>query len=149
MLYPSFSFRSYLFMVSIISFMPLSLFLILCFEILPSSYFVLKYFTMYSFLKKFWTFFYCGKKYIQYKSYHFSHTVQWHSVCSYHCVAITTPDTYKFTFPPLFYSYIFGCTGCLLLHRLFSSCKERGLLFPVAAHGLLIVVASLVAGHGL
>ena len=30
----------------------------------------------------------------------------------------------------------------------FSSCGERGLLF-VAVHGLLIVVASLVADHGL
>ena len=30
----------------------------------------------------------------------------------------------------------------------FSSCVERGLLF-VAVHGLLIVVASLVAEHGL
>ena len=30
----------------------------------------------------------------------------------------------------------------------FSSCGERGLLF-VAEHGLLIVVASLVAEHGL
>ena len=32
--------------------------------------------------------------------------------------------------------------------RLFSSCGERGLLFHVV-HGLLIVVASLVAEHGL
>ena len=32
--------------------------------------------------------------------------------------------------------------------RLFSSCRERGLLF-VAVHGLLIAVASLVAEHGL
>ena len=30
----------------------------------------------------------------------------------------------------------------------FSSCGERGLLF-VVVHGLLIVVASLVAEHGL
>ena len=30
----------------------------------------------------------------------------------------------------------------------FSSCGERGLLF-IAVHGLLIVVASLVAEHGL
>ena len=30
----------------------------------------------------------------------------------------------------------------------FSSCGERGLLF-VAVHGLLIAVASLVAGRGL
>ena len=32
--------------------------------------------------------------------------------------------------------------------RLFSSCGEQGLLF-VAVRGLLIVVASLVAEHGL
>ena len=32
--------------------------------------------------------------------------------------------------------------------RAFSSCGEQGLLF-VAAHGLLIAVASLVAEHGL
>ena len=32
--------------------------------------------------------------------------------------------------------------------RLFSSCVERRILF-VAAHGLLIAVASLVAEHGL
>ena len=32
--------------------------------------------------------------------------------------------------------------------RAFSSCGERGLLF-VAVHGLLIVVAFLVAEHGL
>ena len=39
----------------------------------------------------------------------------------------------------------------LALHccaQAFSSCGERGLLF-VAAHRLLIVVASLVAEHGL
>ena len=32
--------------------------------------------------------------------------------------------------------------------RAFSSCSERGLLF-VAVRGLLIVVASLIAEHGL
>ena len=32
--------------------------------------------------------------------------------------------------------------------RAFSSCREWGLLF-VAVHGLLLVVASLVAEHGL
>ena len=32
--------------------------------------------------------------------------------------------------------------------RAFSSCDERGLVF-VAVHGLLIVVAFLVAEHGL
>ena len=34
------------------------------------------------------------------------------------------------------------------VHRLSSSCGERGLLF-VAVRGLLIAVASLVAEHGL
>ena len=32
--------------------------------------------------------------------------------------------------------------------RAFSSCSKQGLLF-IAVHGLLIVVASLVAEHGL
>ena len=42
--------------------------------------------------------------------------------------------------------YLFILTfGCALA---FSSCGKRGLLF-VAVHGLLIVVASLVAEHGL
>ena len=45
--------------------------------------------------------------------------------------------------------FIFGCFGSSLLHESFLSiCGERGLLF-VAVHGLLIVVASLVAEHGL
>ena len=49
---------------------------------------------------------------------------------------------------------IFGCTGSSLLHRLFSSCGERGYSL-VAVHGLLIVVAFLAAeqsglwAHGL
>ena len=46
------------------------------------------------------------------------------------------------------YSFIFGCAGSSLLHRLFSSCSEWGLLF-VEVCGLLIAVASLVADHGL
>ena len=36
----------------------------------------------------------------------------------------------------------------VVAHRLFSSCGARGLLF-VVVRGLLIVVASLVAEHGL
>ena len=40
--------------------------------------------------------------------------------------------------------HFFGCAGSLLLHRLFSSCGERGLLF-VGVQGLLIVAASLVS----
>ena len=47
-----------------------------------------------------------------------------------------------------FYLFIFGCVGSSLLRGLFSSCGERGLLF-LEVHGLLIVVASLVAEHGL
>ena len=42
----------------------------------------------------------------------------------------------------------FGCVGSSLLLTAFSSCGEQGLLFAVV-HGLLIAVASLVAGHGL
>ena len=54
----------------------------------------------------------------------------------------------------LFYIYInlfiFGCVGSSLLWEgwAFSSCSEQGLLF-IAARGLLIAVASLVAEHGL
>ena len=45
--------------------------------------------------------------------------------------------------------FILGCVGSSLLRVwAFSSCRERGLLF-VAVRGLLIVVASLVAEHGL
>ena len=45
---------------------------------------------------------------------------------------------------------VFHCTGSLLLHGLwlFSSCHEWELLF-VEVHGLLTVVASLVAEQGL
>ena len=35
----------------------------------------------------------------------------------------------------------FGCVGSSLMGRLFSSCKEKGLL-SAAAHGLLIAMAS-------
>ena len=38
--------------------------------------------------------------------------------------------------------FTLGCAGSLLLHRLFSSCDEWGLL--VVVRGLLIAVASLV-----
>ena len=36
--------------------------------------------------------------------------------------------------------FIFGCAGSLLMHRVFSSCDERG---------LLLVVTSIDAEHGL
>ena len=39
--------------------------------------------------------------------------------------------------------FIFGCTGSSLWHRLFSGCREQGLLF-VVMWGLLIAVAPLV-----
>ena len=44
--------------------------------------------------------------------------------------------------------YLFSAALGRYRTRAFSSCSERGLLF-VAVHGLLIVVASLVAEHGL
>ena len=47
-----------------------------------------------------------------------------------------------------FYLFIFDCVASLLLHGLFPSCRERGLLL-VAVHGLLVAVASLVVEHGL
>ena len=51
----------------------------------------------------------------------------------------------------LFLNYLFNFLAALGLRccaRAFSSCSEQGLLF-VAVHGLLIVVASLVAEHQL
>ena len=42
--------------------------------------------------------------------------------------------------------YFWLCWVFIAARGLFSSCGERGLLF-VAVHGLLIVVASLVAEH--
>ena len=43
---------------------------------------------------------------------------------------------------------VLAALGLRCCARAFSSCSERGLLF-VAVHGLLITVASLVAGRGL
>ena len=43
--------------------------------------------------------------------------------------------------------FIFACVLYLLLRELFSSCSKRGL--AVAAHGLLIVSASLIEEHEL
>ena len=40
------------------------------------------------------------------------------------------------------YLFIFGCAGSPLLHKLFSSCGEQGLLSSVV-RGLLIAAASL------
>ena len=44
--------------------------------------------------------------------------------------------------------YFLAALGLCCCARAFSCCGERGLLF-VAARGLLIAVASLVAEHGL
>jgi len=46
------------------------------------------------------------------------------------------------------YLYIFDCAGSVLLHRLFSGCREQGATL-VAMHGLLIAMASLVMEHRL
>ena len=48
----------------------------------------------------------------------------------------------------LFIYLFLAALGLRCCARVFSSCGERGLLF-VAVHGLLVVVASLVAEHGL
>ena len=67
-------------------------------------------------------------------------------------------DSSRFLFIPLLsffkinlFIYLFLFLAVFHLRfcaRTFSSCSERGLLY-VAVHGLLIVVASLVAEHGL
>ena len=44
--------------------------------------------------------------------------------------------------------FIFDCVGSSLLHGLFSSCGEQGLIF-IAVGRLLIAVAFLVAEHGI
>ena len=44
--------------------------------------------------------------------------------------------------------YLFGCSGSLLLCKVFSSCGKLGLRL-VAEHELLTAVSSLVAEHGL
>ena len=44
---------------------------------------------------------------------------------------------------------ISGCAGSSLLHRLFSSCGEQGLLSVAVGRRLLIGVASLVVEHRL
>ena len=68
------------------------------------------------------------------------------SVFSWHHYSLGSPLFLSFDivyFPLLFF---FACTGSLLLHRLFSSYREQGLLLSWV-WGLLIVVASLVAEH--
>ena len=53
-----------------------------------------------------------------------------------------------FFFINLFICFYFWLHWVFLAVQAFSSCSEQGLLF-VAVRGLLIVVASLVAEHGL
>ena len=53
-----------------------------------------------------------------------------------------------FKFINLLINLFMAALGLRCCVRAFSSCGEQGLLF-VAVHGLLIVVASLVAEHGL
>ena len=49
----------------------------------------------------------------------------------------------------IYFMYLFlAALGLRCCARAFSSCGERGLLF-VVVRGLLIVVASLIAEHGL
>ena len=48
----------------------------------------------------------------------------------------------------LFISFILGCAGSALPHRLFFSCEAWGLLL-VSAHGFLLVEASVIAEHRL
>ena len=58
---------------------------------------------------------------------------------------------YSFIFKNKFMYLIYLFLAALGLHcctRAFSGCGEQGLLF-VAVHGLLIVMDSLVAEHGL
>ena len=62
---------------------------------------------------------------------------------------LTTVPTGKYPFPffSLFYLFL-AVLGLCCCAWAFSSCSERGLLF-VAVRRLFIVVASLVAEHGL
>ena len=55
---------------------------------------------------------------------------------------------YFFFLKNQFYLFILAALGLSCCAQAFSSCGERGLLF-VVVRGLLIVVASLVAEHGL
>ena len=52
---------------------------------------------------------------------------------------------YKFIYFTYLFLAVLGLRCCV---RAFSSCGERGLLF-IAVRGLLVVVASIVAEHGL
>ena len=57
--------------------------------------------------------------------------------------------SFKVIFSNFFFFFFFlAASGLHCCSQAFSNCGERVLLF-VAVHGLLIVVASLVVGHGL
>ena len=59
------------------------------------------------------------------------------------------PCNILFLYKFIYFIYLFlAVLGLRCCARAFSSCGEQGLLF-VVVHGLLIVVASLVAEHGL
>ena len=55
---------------------------------------------------------------------------------------------YLFIYFKFTYLFTLAALGLRCCVRAFSTCGESGLLF-VAVHGLFIVVASLVAEHGL
>ena len=57
---------------------------------------------------------------------------------------LTREDLFLF----IYFNLLLAALGLPCCARAFSSCGEWGLLF-LAVHGLLIVVASLVAEHGL
>ena len=59
------------------------------------------------------------------------------------------PPVYFFVFENNFIYLFWTVTGSSLMHGLFSSCIERGLLSIMAVRGHLIVVASVVLEHGL
>ena len=63
-------------------------------------------------------------------------------------VSVFTELLYLFFFNLFLFIYLWLCWVFVAACGLFSSCSERGLLF-VAVCGRLIVVASLVAEHGL
>ena len=62
-----------------------------------------------------------------------------------HMIVYTCLNIYIYIYLINLFLAAWGLRCCV---RAFSSCSERGLLF-VVVHGLLIVVASLVAEHGL